>query len=554
MTFLRATALGGVGRFGRNSLLLEIVDDNVLQGSVVIDCGVRFLGDEGHGFDVGLPDFRPLKALSPRLDAVLVTHGHEDHIGALPYLAREHPAPIYATPFTQRLITRRFKRLWPRQDANELPQQIPVDLGGSERIGPFDVAWLPVSHSIPQASCLVVKTPVGTVVHSGDFRIDPAPLLGAHTDIDGLTHAGDDGVQILFADSTGAGVAGDNPGEASVIPALTDRFVAAEGRVFVATFGSQLSRLYAVAEACRKSGRKLALAGRSLDDTVRFAREVGESGLDDVLIHRSDLWGHHPKNTVVAVTGAQAEPNATLARLARGEDSRVPMSEGDVVLFSARVIPGNELKIAALVDKLTQRGVEVVFDRALHVSGHGSQGDLETLLAATRPAHFVAVHGNVHHLARHRSLFAGAGLSESSVHAMTDGKSILLHDDGRMTFDESGRSHEPFALDRHIENNPGPLVAARRTMRTGGVLVAQVDRENKRLSLVCEAITNPPSDAALESIAERAANAFLRDAHPEEVGDDETVDDALRRFLSSRLADAGAGTPYVALVDIGGVS
>lgn len=549
MTFLRATALGGVGRFGRNSLLLEIVDDTGLLASVVIDCGVRFLGNEGHGFDVGLPDFRPLSALSPRLDAVLVTHGHEDHIGALPYLAHEHPAPIYATPFTQRLIERRFKRLWSRQETNARPPLIAVELGAHQKVGPFDVTWLAVSHSIPQASCLVVKTPVGTVVHSGDFRIDPAPLLGAATDIDGLTQAGDDGVSILFADSTGAGVAGDNPGEASVIPALTDRFRTAPGRVFVATFGSQLSRLYAVAEACRQSGRKLALAGRSLDDTVRFAREVGESGLDDVLIHRSDLWSHHPKNTVVAVTGAQAEPNATLARLARGEDSRVPISAGDIVLFSARVIPGNELKIAALVDALTARDIEVVFDRALHVSGHGSQGDLETLLAATRPDHFVAVHGNVHHLARHRSLFEGAGLSESAVHAMTDGKSILLHDDGRMAFDESGRSHEPFALDRHVEDNPAPIVRARQAMSTGGVLVAQVDRENKRLSLSCEAIANAPSETALESIADRAANAFLHQERPEEVAADETPDDAMRRFLAARFADAGAGRPHVVLVD-----
>ena len=534
MTGARFTPLGGVGTFGRNCLLVE---DDDTGAAVVIDCGVRFLGDDAPGFDVGLPDVARIATLGDRLQAYVVTHGHEDHIGALPHAFARRPAPIFATPFTARLIQARFARMGAAPPTIDV-----VQLGDTRALGPFSATWLAVSHSIPDASCVALRTAAGVVVHSGDFRVDDDPVIGAKTDLDGLSALGDAGVALLLADSTGATLPGRNAGERSVAPAFDALFASATGRVVVATFASHVSRAVVVLDACRRAGRKACLLGRGLQDAIRAATELGVLDASDVLVDEGELGSLPASRTCLLVTGSQGEPAAALAKLA-DENPHVPrLVAGDVVVVSARVIPGNERRMATLVDRLIDHGVQVLDgSKGFHVSGHGHRGDLELLLAATRPRAFAALHGGARHLVAHGDLAAVAGLDARRVVELRDGATLALSTDGTIAHRPAPRAAEPYAYDQDVVDDPAPLVARRRRMATGGVVLVVVDQDGVVLR----------GHALLPGAAER----YLIDAQVEadrawrEGGDD--VDEKLVRAATKPWRRARAPVPEVVLVGAG---
>ena len=486
---VRMTPLGGVGRFGRNCLLVEHEGGPNDGDAVIIDCGVRFPGPELPGFDAALPDLERLAVVGDRLKAIIVTHGHEDHIGALPFVLRDRPLPVYCTPFTSKFIRRRCARFEVDPDIHLL------SFGEHAEVAGFDVAFAAVSHSIPGAASLILGTPVGTVVHSGDFRVDDDPILGPPTDLLTLsTAAGEHGVRCLLADSTGASTPGKNPGERSVGPAMMRCFENDDGTPFgnlivVALFASHLQRLALLAETCRATGRKLVLLGRGLEETFKMAvahkneraahgdiveeAESGGSIFADVVVDESALRNLPRRKLCIAATGSQGEMMAAMAKLARKDGNAGYMLErGDRVVFSARVIPGNELSVQVLKDAFIDAGVEVISGRnAPHVSGHGFSDDLQQLISACRPQTFVALHGAPEHLVAHGELARDLGLKNEQVVGLRDGHSLLLGDDGSVSHVAAGKSSEPAAVDGVVCDFPRGIASARQRLHVAGVIV-----------------------------------------------------------------------------------
>jgi ribonuclease J len=456
------TPLGGVGRFGRNCLLLEVPDGD----AVVIDCGVRFLHEsEAPGFELALPDLARLRALGSRLKGYLVTHGHEDHVGALPFAFDGAPARLITLPFTSDVIERRFARTGRTAPAIEI-----VEPGVEIAVGTFVVRFVNVSHAIPDSSALVVDTPAGRVVHSGDFRIDLAPLAGPPTDLDALSTLGP--VRLLLADSTGALSSGASPGEASVTGPLTDAIRDAPALVIVGTYGSHFQRVKSVAEAARITGRKLVVLGPSVRDTVAAARRRGLVDFDDVLAPLSALESLSRHHLVVVAPGCQGEEASTLARVARGDHPRLVVEKGDRVILSARTIPGNELAVGALTDAFAHRGVVVMSgENGRHVSGHGARDELVDLLTRTAPDLFVALHGSERHLAAHRAIAAEL-IGENAVIALSDGETLTLTSRTH-TVDRTEALSTPFVQGREVVVEPERIVAARQRMMQAGVLVVR---------------------------------------------------------------------------------
>ena len=499
---IRLTPLGGVGRFGRNCLLIEHLGlDGTPGDALVVDCGVRFVGDDAPGFDVGLPDLERLGSVGDRLKGYVITHGHEDHIGGLPYALRERQAPVFCTSWTARLIARRCARV-----GGAVPAIDVVDFGERRSIGPFTFRLLAVSHSIPDASCLVLDTPAGTLVHSGDFRVDDDPVLGEKTDMPGLTAVGDAGVVALLADSTGALTEGKNAGERSVWPSLQASIEGALGRVFVTLFASHLQRLALLLELARQSNRKVGLLGKGLQDTRGLAEAEARLLFGDGLLEERALQQLPRHRQLWCVTGSQGESGAALARLSRGDESMPPLERGDRVVVSARVIPGNELRVAEILEALAERGADIVDGRrAPHVSGHGSRQDLEALVLATRPACFVALHGNARNLLAHQELVASAGVEKDRVVDLRDGSSLVISADAGIEGHAAPRAHEPVAAFGEVEYFPRDTIAARQRMGTAGVLVV-VDADP--VHLVCRGIFPRLSEDLERALRQDAAKAL----------------------------------------------
>lgn len=555
---VRLTPLGGVGRFGRNCLLVEHAverdGDVVLGDAVLVDCGVRFAGPELPGFDAALPDFERLAAVAPRLKAIILTHGHEDHIGALPFVLRDvlqgRSIPCLATAFTAHFIRRRCARYDVAIDLQVQP------FGAVHSVGGFDITFAAVSHSIPGAASVIIGTPVGAIVHSGDFRVDTDPVLGPPTDLVTLsTAAGATGVRCLLADSTGALSAGaplDVGGvvragvERSVGPTLRRCFVDDDGEpwrglVVVGLFASHLQRLALLAEICRSQGRKLLLLGKGLAEVFGMAQNHvaegdmyvhGEGGggfFADVVINEATARNLPRNRLCIAATGTQGEENAALARMAR-RDPQVPFQVdlGDRVVISSRVIPGNELKVQGLIDAFVDRGVDVVVGKnAPHVSGHGGADDLQMLLSATRPRTFVALHGTPGHLVAHGQLARAVGVAEKDVVGLRDGHTLVLTERSARHV-QGAPAAEPAVVDGEVCDFPRGVARSRLRLQESGVVVLTVERHGDHVvinDVVARGVFPPIDDDLKGTLAHILTNRQLQGSPL----DDEEAERALAR-------------------------
>jgi ribonuclease J len=530
--------LGGVGEIGMN-LSIYGLGDGVRRQWLIVDCGVSFASEEHlPGIDLILPDVRYLLEERRNLVGLVLTHGHEDHMGALIDLWPRLKVPLYATPFTAALFEAR--RL-SEPGAPEIPVNV-VPLGGRLQLGPFDVEFINVAHSIPESNALAIRTPAGTVLHTGDWKIDPTPLIGAPTDQIKLAALGEEGVLALVGDSTNAVRDGRSPSESDVARTLAELIRTAPARVAVTTFASHVGRIRAVADAARAAGREVVLVGRAMERVAQVARETGY--LDGVQDFRGvDAYGYLPPDKVLALcTGSQGEPRAALARIAENEHPEVALARGDRVIFSSRTIPGNEKAVSAVINGLVTQGVEVITDRdhLVHVSGHPRRAELIDLIGWVRPKILIPAHGEALHLAEHAKLARQAGVPHVLV--CRDGDLVRLAPEGAEIIDElpSGRLYKDGAL---LLDAEARTVAARRRLSFAGVVSVAIALSEKGALVAdpeIELIGIPETDAGgrpMADIARDAVEETFETLPKPRRGDPDGVAEAVRRAVRSAIAE-----------------
>ena len=421
---LRVIPLGGLGEIGKNMMAIECGDD-----IVVVDCGLMFPEEEMLGVDLVIPDISYLLEHREKLRGILITHGHEDHIGALPYLLPSLRTPVYSTRLTHGLIAVRLKE---RRALDGAELHI-VEPGQEVVLGGIRAEFFRVAHSIPDATGIALHTPAGTVVHTGDFKFDHTPVDGRPTDLAKLAQLGSEGVLLLLSDSTYAEVPGYTQSEQVVGDALHRIIGEAPGRVVVACFASLISRVQQVIDAAIAWNRKVLVVGRSMQDNVNMAQELGYLyAPENLLIGPEELRRLPPNKVVVVATGSQGEPTSALARMANRDHRFIRIQAGDTVVLSASPIPGNEELVARTVDNLFRLGARVLYSQIaqVHVHGHGAQEELKLMLSLVRPQYFVPVHGEYRHLVHHRELAKAVGVAERNCFLLVDGDVLEIGEGG----------------------------------------------------------------------------------------------------------------------------
>ncbi len=463
-TPLRVIPLGGLGEIGLNLLVLEYEET-----AIAVDCGVMFPDAEMLGVDVVIPDLTYLRNLGPRFRGIFLTHGHEDHIGAIPYVLPEMDVPVYGTPLTLGFVD---DRLGQHDLGGDLKRfgTTPVD------VGPFRVEPFAMTHSIPDSVGFAIRTPVGTVIHTGDFKIDQTPLDGRLPDLARLAELAAEGVLLLMSDSTNVEHAGVTPSERTVGTQLEAIFREATGRIVVTTFSSHIHRMQQVVDLAVRFRRRIGLVGRSLISHTSIARDLGLLHVPDGLFVDLGVARDLPRGEVVLLTaGSQAEAASALMRIAMDAHPKIGIEPGDTVVLSSRIIPGNERPIANLVNHLYRRGAIVHYGRTapIHVSGHASQEELKLVLNLVRPRHFVPVHGEFRHLVRHQRLAAEVGVAEAGCHLLEDGDVLELGETGAVR-GERVPAGRVFVDGKGVGDVQAVVLRDRRHLSEGGLVLAVV--------------------------------------------------------------------------------
>jgi ribonuclease J len=517
---LRIIPLGGVGEIGKNMYVFEYGDD-----IVVIDCGLMFPDEEMFGIDLVVPDVTYLRERRENVRAFLITHAHEDHVGGLPYALPEFPGvPVYASTLARGLLGNKIKEH--RLHDNPL---LALDPGDELDIGPFHVIPFRVGHSIPDAMGIALRTPVGTVVHTGDFKFDHTPVDGKLSDFAILARLGHEGVACLLSDSTRAENPGYTPSERTVGDAFREIMEPLEGRVIVATFASNIARIQQVLDAAAEMDRKVAVIGRSMEQNFRIATDLGYLTYEPSRIVAKDKIGEVPAGgLVIATTGSQGEPMAGLARMANRDHRYVEIQPGDTVILSASPIPGNEEYVARTIDNLFKAGANVYYHaiKHAHVSGHASQEELKLMLGLTKPRYFIPMHGEFRMQVQHGRLAVETGVAPENVFIIENGTPIELYEDG------SARRGQPVTagyvfVDGLSVGDVGEIVLRdRRALANDGMfmIVVTVDKQTGAVIGRPEIITRGfvhlnERDPMIEEAAERVIAAIENPGdHISEVG------------------------------------
>ena len=475
--WIRVVPLGGLGEIGKNMMVLETVND-----IVVIDAGVLFPEWNMPGIDVVIPDMDYLEQNADRVRALLITHGHEDHIGAVPHFLNRVNVPVFAPAMAEALLHEKLRQAKMRDEAD---LRI-VQPGQQHDIGKFKVEWFAVCHSIPDSTGIAIETPAGVVIHTGDFKIDNAPVIGQPSDLGVLADICQDGALLVMADSTYAEEEGYSPSDREVVESLPNIIGAAKSRVIVSSFASQIARIQIVVDACIKHDRKLCVIGRSMINNTKTGRELGHLDIPgDLIISAAEANSLPGDKVLILTTGSQGEPQSGLVRMARSDHRDISIQDDDTIIMSASTIPGNEVPVNNSINDLVRLGARVItnHETRTHVPGHARKEELRMLLNATRPKYFVPVHGEYRMLRAHADLAISTGVKEENVFVLTDGDVLEMDGTSGEIIDRIEAGHI-FIHGLGMWDESGNVVIERRSLQHNGVVSVAFSRDTVDGSLV----------------------------------------------------------------------
>ncbi|EAK3673323.1 ribonuclease J [Campylobacter jejuni] len=524
---IRITPLGGLGEIGGNISVFETNKD-----AIIVDIGMSFPDGTMHGVDIIIPDFDYVRKIKDKIRGIVITHAHEDHIGAVPYFFKEFQFPIYATPLALGMISNKFEehglkaeRKWFR----------PVEKRKVYEIGEFDIEWIHITHSIIDASALAIKTKAGTIIHTGDFKIDQTPIDGYPTDLGRLAYYGEEGVLCLLSDSTNSYKEGYTKSESSVGPTFDQIFSRTKGRVIMSTFSSNIHRVYQAITYGLKYGRKVCVIGRSMERNLYTTMELGYIKLDRKIFIDADEVSKYKDNEVLIVTtGSQGETMSALYRMATDEHKFIKIKPTDQVIISAKAIPGNEASVSAVLDYLLKAGAKVAYQEfsEIHVSGHASIEEQKLMLTLTKPKFFLPVHGEYNHITKHKETAMKCGIPERNIYLMSDGDQVELCQKyvKRIKTVKTGKVFVDNQINKQIADD---VVIDRQKLADSGivVIIAQIDKATKTL-------INKPRVFSYGLVADKHDHAFSKDM-AEVLGQffinvkDEVLNDS--RFLENQI-------------------
>ncbi|GJQ34356.1 MAG: ribonuclease J [Anaerolineaceae bacterium] len=524
---LRIIPLGGLGEVGKNMMAYEYGSD-----IIVVDAGIMFPKNDMLGVDYIIPDYEYLKKRSNQVLGLFITHGHEDHIGAVQHFTEDIPVPVYATPLTRGLIEAKLHR----NGAQHKVQMKTINAGDSTRIGPFTLEYFHVNHSIPDAVGIGITTPAGLVIHMSDFKFDQTPVDGWPTDFAKLSEFSNRGVDLLLSDSTNAERPGWTPSELVIGPAFDKVFSEAKGRVIVATFASLISRVQQVADAAAKQGRKMALAGPSMVDNVKIARKMKYLDIpDEVIVPIEQALNMQDHKVVLMCTGSQGEPSSIVGRLSAGTNRQFDLKPNDTIVLSSHPIPGNEETISKTINRLLRRGVKVVDDSVapIHVSGHAAQEEQKLLINLVRPKNFLPIHGELRMLKRHAELAEQMGIDAENTVVAENGQVVELVGK-KVMLGERIPGDYVFVTGESIGDIDHDVMKERSQLARSGIMLIDIsiDRKNGRLLHEPEIVTRgfvSPEDA--ESLIPDVRRLIMRTVHNDGFDDEKDIINTVKSYL-----------------------
>jgi len=544
---LLAIPLGGLGEFGMNMLVLRCGED-----IIVIDAGLMFPEQELLGVDIVIPDTTYLKQHKHMLRAIVLTHAHEDHIGALPYILRDLNVPVYGTEFTLAIVRKKLEE-HALLDTAKLNK---IAAGDTTTIGPFQIEYLHVTHSTVDCVALAVRTPLGVIIHTGDYKIDPTPVDEKPFDLHAFARYGQEGVLALFSDSTNVERPGFTPSERAVCVRIEELFRAAPARVVVSCFSSSIHRIQQVIDIARRVGRKVGIVGRSMVDNIEIAHGLGKLRIPDGSVVRpQDIRSFDPQKLVVLASGSQAEPLSALSRIAVDNHRMISIAETDTVILSSRLIPGNEKAIFRMIDHFFRRRVLVYYEGGrsapIHVSGHASQEEMKILLQLVRPKYFVPLHGEYRQLFRQAALAEQLGAVSGEIFLIESGQPIEFTADGGAYRREPVTAGRVLVDSGSLEEIEEVVIRDRRHLSVDGVVVPiiAIDKHTGRMETSPEIVTRGflPSDDGQEILA-KARDVILRtieQSTPEEKTDWTVIKEKIRMDLKRYLNKQTSKRPLI---------
>ncbi|HIO91082.1 MAG TPA: ribonuclease J [Campylobacterales bacterium] len=532
---IKITPMGGLGEIGGNFMVIE-----TNTSAIIIDVGMSFPSEDMHGVDILVPDFSYIDKIKDKVEAIVITHAHEDHIGALPYFFKKFKFPIYASPLPLGMIANKFDEHGLKKDKSYF---VPIQKRKTYQIGDFEVEWLHITHSVIDASSLAITTKAGTIIHTGDFKIDHTPIDGLPTDLHRFAYYGEKGVLCLLSDSTNSYNPGITKSESVVGPTFDNIFAKAKGRVIMSTFSSNIHRVAQAITHGLKYNRKVCVIGRSMERNLDIAMELGYLDLDrKIFIDPHEINKYNDKEVLIVTTGSQGETMSALYRMSIDEHRHVKIKPTDLIIISARAIPGNEASVSRVLNHLAKAGASVAYHdfSEIHVSGHAAMEEQKLMIRLCKPKFFLPVHGEYNHIHKHKKTAVSCGINPKNILLMSDGDQVELCAKymKRVGTVKTGKTYIDNQINKQIEDD---VVIDRQNLADAGVImiIAQIDKAEKKLInkpiVKSYGIVPDRQDKAFSKEMKELLNQFLINAKPELFGDQRHLENSIRQVVRKHI-------------------